>query len=176
MTKPFTYIKGASLDDVLALAIRADAGSKTRDYEFLAEHKRVWLVRELDTDRSIRFVECFEFEESDRGCWGFRGWSEEEDIPHADCPLELLCIANAAVNLTWRKSVYTLQGGRYAMPIGAWLHCHSGIILPDHCEAHDFQFVGGRNFRCARGREWRFPPKLVARMLSEGGGIAMGRA
>lgn len=176
MTKPFTYIQGASLDDALALTIRSDAGSHTRGYKFLSEHKRAWLVRELDTDRSYRFLECFEFEESSPQRWGFRGWSEEEDIPHSDCPLDLLCIANAAVNPGWRKSVYTLQGGRYAMPIGAWLYSHSGITLPGSCKAHELQFMGGRNFRCASGREWRLTPNAVTRMLFEGGGIAMGRA
>ena len=176
MEKHFFFFDGAALGDVIGFALENDEGSRTRDHRYFSEYSRLWILRELLINPKRRYIECFELSLNNRNEWGMRGWGEEEDIPHTDCPLELLAAANCAINVSWRQKVLSRQGALHALPVGCWLHSTTGMALPTGEVCHDFRYLGRGTFLCADGQVVRFSPEEVARLTGEGGGIAMGRA
>jgi len=176
MSKTVEYLDGHALRDLIKMAIAEDEGSRTRDHRYLTEEQRLWLLRESKFNSRTRFIECFEFIESQAGDWGLCSWSEEEDIPYFDCPLELLTMANCAVNIAWRDVVMESQARSYALPPGAWLHSPNGLMLPSGAICHDFKFVTGDIFSCPDGATLHLPPETVIQMARDGMGIASGRA
>lgn len=175
MTKVFEYIDGANLRDVIDIALDDDEGSFTRNYRYLSDRCRIWILRELKTDPCCWFIECFDFATNEASSWGLRGWGEEEDIPHTDCPLDLLALANGKLQTSWRDRVYGEQLRRGMLPAGAWLHSVSGISLSSGQCCQDALHLGNGLFDCPPFGTHRIADQDIARSLREGMGIAFGR-
>lgn len=175
--KSFQYIKHASLDEVIGIALAEDEGSRTVTYRYQETLKRLWVLRELTNDPDYRYIECFEcaFSEKKSG-WGFRGWGEEECIPYDNCPLDLISIATMGMKQVWRRESMLAEGERESIPLGAWLHSTSGVKLPSGELCYDFQFVRPGVYRSPNGKEWKLSKSVISRTLLEGFGVAGGRA
>ncbi len=176
MQKEFSYIKGGKLADVMSIALGEDEGSSSVNYRYMDQTKRLWLVRSLHNDRRFRYLECFEFQANTANEWGFRGWSEEEIIPFLDCPLDLLSQANGSMIRKWRLAVLAFHGNQLSIPAHSWIHSISGVRIRGGRIAHDFQHVSDGQFRTPDGEVYQLKPKIVARIMQEGFGIAAGRA